>query len=192
MNCNWKIQERKWRRELLAHASGKILDMGTGTGDNFEFYRPGVHVTAVDTGSKILEQAKFKAALHQVETEFILAPVQDLFFERHRFDTIVSTFSLSAYHEPEIVLRQYKHWCKPDGRILLLEYGLSRNPVVNWLQQRWEPRHYRNTGSHINRDMLALINRSGLTIHKLDVHYAGIVYLVWASLVPENINVYAY
>jgi 2-polyprenyl-3-methyl-5-hydroxy-6-metoxy-1,4-benzoquinol methylase len=100
------------------------------------------------------------------------------------FDTIVSTFTLCAYQNPEQVLHQFNTWCKPDGTILLMEYGLSKYNVVSWLQKKWEPYHYKKTGSHLDRDMLALISASKFRVKKIEIKYAGIVYLVWASLRP--------
>ncbi|HKO80254.1 MAG TPA: hypothetical protein VJU78_07670, partial [Chitinophagaceae bacterium] len=108
--------------------------------------------------------------------------------EQQSFDTIVSTFSLSAYQNPSFVLNLFNTWCKPDGVILLLEYGLSKYDIVNWMQRRWATYHYRKTGTHINRDMLRLISQSRLRIKKVEVKYAGIVYLVWATLRPAMIN----
>jgi hypothetical protein len=85
-------------------------------------------------------------------------------------------------------LNLFNTWCKPDGAILLLEYGLSRYDIVNWMQRKWGSHHYRRTGTHIDRDMLTLISHSKLRIRKVEVKYAGIVYLVWAALKPVMID----
>jgi ubiquinone/menaquinone biosynthesis C-methylase UbiE len=183
---NWKELERGWRRELLSNATGNILDMGVGTGENFEFYQPGVKVTAVDPSLKVLEKVRLSSEKYKINTKFIASTIEGLMIEKHSFDTIVSAFSLSSYHDPGRVLAQYTNWCKPGGTILLLEYGLSRYPVVNWLQRKWEPYYYRKTGSHINRDILQLISGSGLEVKQLEVKYAGIIHLVWASLVCKT------
>lgn len=185
MNCSWKNMEQQWRRQLLSYAKGNVLEVGVGAGDNFKYYPKGVAVTATDPGVRAIEKARCAATEYGIKTNFIISTVEELQLGEHSFDTIVSTFSLSAYENPGEALNQFNSWCKPGGMILLLEYGLSKYGMVNWLQQKWDPYHYRRTGSHINRDIIGIISSSGLGMKKVEVKYAGIVYLVWATLISQ-------
>jgi ubiquinone/menaquinone biosynthesis C-methylase UbiE len=185
MKIRWNSLENEWRRQLLSYAKGNVLEVEVGEGNNFNYYPLGVNVTATDLSAKMIEKAKTKAIMKGVKAKFIVSPVENLELEEQSFDTIISTFSLSAYENPYQVLEKFNHWCKPDGKILLLEYGLSKYVLVNWLQQKWEPFHYRRMGTHINRDFLFIISGSSLVVKKVEVKYAGIVYLVWASLSPR-------
>jgi ubiquinone/menaquinone biosynthesis C-methylase UbiE len=188
MRTSWKKLEQVWRKQLLSYAKGDILEIGVGEGDNFPYYPLSAHVTATDTSVKTIERAKNRAMATGVNANFIVAYPGDLKLPANSFDTIVSTFSLSVYDEPEQVLKKFSHWCRQDGQILLMEYGLSKYPVVNWIQRKWESYHYRRTGSHINRDILAIISTSGLYLKRVEVKYAGIVYLAWATLSPVKNN----
>lgn len=182
MKIGLKILEQQYRRQLLSHARGSILEMGVGTGDNLKYYPLGSQVTATDVSARIIEKAKLEAAERGVKTSFVVSPVEQLQFEMQSFDTIVSTFTLCAYEDPASVLTQMKTWCKEDGIILLMEYGLSQYGFVNWVQKKIGPAHYRRTGYHIDRNMLNLVSASGLQIKKMEIRYAGIVYLLWATL----------
>lgn len=184
MKISWTGLELEWRKQLLSYAKGNILEVGVETGTNFEYYPLGVTVTATDTSARMIGKAKQEAAKKGVAASFIVSPVESLQLQQQSFDTIISTFSLSTYENPGQVLERFNKWCKPDGRILLLEYGLSRNAFVNWVQRKWEPYHYKRTGTHIDRDLLAILSESTLRIKRVEVRYAGIVYLVWASLTP--------
>lgn len=186
MNVRWKDLEGEWRKQLLSYSRGRILEIGVGHGGSFKYYPPGVHVTAIDPGPRTIEKAKLAAEAHAVKATFLTATVNELDFSENSFDTIICTFSLSAYDKPAAVLEQFNKWCKPDGLVLLMEYGLSKYNLVNWLQRKWEPYHYRKTGTHINRDLLSIISESKLRVRKVEVKYAGIVYLVWASLIPKR------
>lgn len=179
----WESVEEKWRKDLLWAAKGEVLEIGAGTGQNFKYYQPGVNVTAVDSGNRMIEEAKKEAKRHAVQTKFIVSPVGELQLPSQRFDTIVSTFSLGTYKNPENVLLRFSNWCKPAGTILLLEYGLSKYGIVRWTQKKIGPYYYRKTGSYLEHDMVTAICRSGLRIKKMDVKYAGVVHLVWAALV---------
>jgi ubiquinone/menaquinone biosynthesis C-methylase UbiE len=186
MKIRWNELEQEWRKQLLSYSKGHILEVGVEEGVNFKYYPLGVSVTATDISARMIEKAKKEAMLRGVKTNFIVSATEDLKLPEHSFDTIISTFSLSAYEDPVSALHQFNRWCKPDGKILLLEYGLSKYGVVNWLQRKWEPYHYKRTGSHINRDMLSIISGSKLQVKRVEIKYAGIVYLVWATLSPES------
>jgi ubiquinone/menaquinone biosynthesis C-methylase UbiE len=185
MKIRWNSLENEWRKQLLSYAKGNVLEVEVGEGKNFNYYPVGVNVTATDLSARMIELARRKAAMKGVKAGFIVSPVESLELKEQSFDTIISTFSLSAYENPVQILEKFNSWCKPDGRILLLEYGLSRYGWVKWLQQKWEPVHYRRMGTHINRDMLGIISGSSLMVKKVEIKYAGIVCLVWATLYPS-------
>ena len=188
MKISWQAQEDKWRKELLSHATGNVLEVEAGTGNNFKYYPEGVTITATDMSARMIDKAKVEAEARGLRTRFISSSIEDLQLEQQSFDTIVSTFSLSAYQNPSFVLNLFNTWCKPDGTILLLEYGLSKHDIINWMQRKWASWHYNRTGTHIDRDMLGLISASRLRIKKVEVKYVGIVYLVWATLRPAMIS----
>ena len=185
MMISWKSWEYEWRKKLLSCAKGNTLEVGVGTGKNFKCYPFGVSVTATDMSRRVIEKARTTAEASGVRTTFIVSTVEELQLPEQSFDTIVSTFSLSAYKNPGQVLSQFNKWCKPDGMILLLEYGLSKYGIVSWVQRKWEPHFYKRTGSHLDRDILTIISASKLRIDRMEVRYAGIVYLVWASLIAK-------
>lgn len=184
MGLSLEKLEQEWRKELLSHATGNILEVGVGIGDNFKYYPKGVNVTATDMSERVIEIARKEAKERGVSAEFIASSFEPFNIGNKKFDTIVSTFSLSAYNDPLQILKQFNNYCKPDGTILLLEYGLSKYQLINWIQRKINAHHYRKTGSHINIDMLGLITESNLGVKKIEVKYAGIVYLAWAYLKP--------
>jgi len=187
MKTSWKKLEHKWRKQLLAYAKGNILEVGVGVGNNFKYYPMSANVTATDMSARVMEKAKVEAINKGIKATFIISPVEKLQLQKQYYDTIVSTFSLCAYEDPALVLNRFNEWCKPGGLILLLEYGLSKHNIVRWIQKKYEPLHYKRTGSHIDRDIRSIISVSGLQIKRVEVKYLGTVYLIWASLVPKPI-----
>ena len=184
MKISWEKLEHEWRKELLSQANGDVLEIGVGVGDNFKYYPAGVNITATDMSARIIEQARAEAKTRGVNAAFHICTVEGVELQDRTFDTIVSTFSLSGCDDPLQILKQFNKWCKPDGTILLLEYGLSRYQLISWIQRKWDNYHYKKTGNHLNLDMLSLIVDSNLRVKKIEVKYAGIIYLVWAALRP--------
>jgi ubiquinone/menaquinone biosynthesis C-methylase UbiE len=188
MKIAFRQLEHQWRRRLLASARGHTLEPFVGMGKNFRHYPKGIMVTATDTSERMMKLARVQAEQFGIPSSFIVSPMQDLQFPPQSFDTIVSTFSLGETGNPGKILDRYHEWCKPAGSVLLLEYGLSRYGIVRWLQKKWEPFQYRNSGIHKNRDLIGLIEASNLQLKKADIKFAGTVYLVWAELGPANIK----
>ncbi|MBS4209474.1 class I SAM-dependent methyltransferase [Bacillus sp. FJAT-50079] len=170
-----------WRRQLLLGAEGKVLELAVGAGANFAYYSSDVKVTAVDFSPQMLDKAKIAAKEQGIDTEFILSDIETLEFPEKTFDTIVSTLSFCAYEHPVKVLNQLSHWCKPQGQILLMEHGLSFNPVVGFVQKVIDPIHFKLIGCHQKRDMLRLIQESDLQLRKVESHWWGMFHLIWAT-----------
>lgn len=174
---------RDWRQRLLKEASGNVLELAVGTGANFPHYPAGVSVTAVDISSKMLQYAQENAEREQVESFFILGNVEEMEFPERTFDTIVSTLSFCAYEHPISLFNQLGRWVKPDGKILLLEHGISSNLLLKQIQKGLDPVNHRIVGCHLNRDMQELMDVSRLEVTHIESHMKGIIHLIWA--VPE-------
>lgn len=132
----------RWRKQLLAKAKGTVLELAAGTtqlsteflshlrryctvgsGRNWEYYPPNVqHVIAVDASPKMLEKAEAKKLKPQQLT-FHLMDAHNLTIPSNSVDTVVETFALCSYANPNKVLEEMKRVCKEDGQILLLEHG---------------------------------------------------------------------
>lgn len=198
MKISWKNFEHKWRKQLLSYAKGKVLELGAGEGNNFKHYPIGVHVTATDMSTRILEKAKIKAKESGVQADFIVSPVDKLVVSEKSFDTVVCTFFLSSLDNPEKTLWQIGKWCRPGGNILILDYGLSRIKPVSWLQRKWEKLNYRETGCYLSHDLLKMFADLNLQLKRTELKFAGTVYLIRATcginnikqITKENCNVY--
>jgi len=176
-----RLTEREWRRKLVGDARGKTLEVAVGAGANFPFYPSGVRVTAVDFSGAMLDKARRAAAEHGVAAEFVQADLETLDFPDGSFDTILSTLSFCGYERPERMLEKFDRWCKPGGRILMMEHGLSASRLVGAAQRALEPLFHRVVGCHFDRDMVALLRNSPLHVVRMERHLLGAFHLVWAE-----------
>lgn len=176
-----KQAQKKWRQKLIRSAKGKVLEVAVGAGANFPFYGPDVKITAVDFSPEMLKKAKEAAQEYGIEAEFIQADIENLSFASDSFDTVVSTLSLCGYEDPIQVLNQFNRWCKKDGRILLMEHGISSNFVLASLQKALDPLAYRLVGCHQNRDIMHIIQSSKIVLEKTESYWTDMVHLIWAK-----------
>jgi ubiquinone/menaquinone biosynthesis C-methylase UbiE len=54
---------KPWRKKLWKYARGNVLEIGVGTGKNFDYYPPDVKVTGIDLADQMLVQAREHAQL---------------------------------------------------------------------------------------------------------------------------------
>jgi ubiquinone/menaquinone biosynthesis C-methylase UbiE len=155
-----------WRRELLRHVHGRVLEVGVGTGANLPFYPENAEVIGVDFSRGMLNRARKKLEKSPNNRRICLkkADIQHLPFPDHTFDFVVSTCVFCSVPDPVLGLREIKRVCKPDGRILMLEHMRSKNPVVGFLMDLLNPLTVRLWGANINRRTMDNIRRAGLTV----------------------------
>ncbi|MBS4223672.1 class I SAM-dependent methyltransferase [Lederbergia citrea] len=174
-------KQRRWRENLISHAEGEVLELAVGAGANFSFYSSGVKVTAIDFSEAMLDKAKHTAQTYCVETDFICSEIEKMNFPNDSFDTIVSTLSFCSYENPLMMLKKIQDWCRPNGKILLMEHGISPNFVVSTVQKALDPLLYRMIGCHQTRNIPELIRESGLSIDRVESHYFKMLHVIWAK-----------
>lgn len=169
------------RRRLMSKAFGKVLEVGIGTGQNFAYYSTTVELTGVDFSSEMLKIARKNATSHHVNAKFIEKDIDSLQVESNSFDCIVSTLSLCSYPDPVATLNQFNDWCNADGKILLMEHGLSSKQLLSFMQKVFNPVYYKFAGCHANRDFTDIMNKSKLHVENVTRYFSGVVYVIEAK-----------
>ena len=160
-----------WRKILLGEASGRVLEIGGGTGVNLEHYPDGLEqviVTEPDPGMKKQLDQKFQR-LDKTEFETVDAKAEALPFNDSSFDTVVSTLVLCTVQDPRKSLSEIFRVLKPGGRLIFIEHVHAHdNPGRARWQKRLEPywKHLAG-GCHLTRDTLSYIEDEGFEVKKL-------------------------
>jgi ubiquinone/menaquinone biosynthesis C-methylase UbiE len=163
----------RYRRELLSHASGNILENGFGTGLNLSCYPPHVRkVTAVDPNVGMYRRARRRIKQAGIEVDRRVLGGERLPFEAGTFDCVVSTFTLCSIDGVAQALREVYRVLKVGGKLLLLEHGLSPEPKVQKWQHRLNWLNMRLAGGcHLDRDKRALVSGQPFASVDMDEFY---------------------
>lgn len=171
----------KFREQVFKDVEGKVLEVGVGSGLNFSFYNKDVELTGVDFSREMLKIAQNAANEYPFKATFIQEDVEFVKFNENTFDTIVSSGTLCAYQNPVIVLNNFQKWCKPEGKILMMEHGMSTNKLLAWLQKKLNPLALKFVGCHQDRNISDIVKKSNLKLIREDRYMAGYLYLIWAK-----------
>eukprot|EP00928_Gymnodinium_smaydae_P049158 TRINITY_DN32973_c0_g1_i1.p1 TRINITY_DN32973_c0_g1~~TRINITY_DN32973_c0_g1_i1.p1 ORF type:complete len:288 (-),score=75.21 TRINITY_DN32973_c0_g1_i1:254-1042(-) len=155
-----------WRQKLLRQAHGDVLEVAVGCGGNFPFYsRLGVDsmtVTDVSQGMLDVSRRDAESGLGPIPLRCLRLDAEDLEgLQDGSFDTVVDTFGLCSFENPSRALAEMARVCRADGRVLLLEHGLSEWAPLRALQAMTrEPWAWR-FGCRHDLDLDGLIAASG-------------------------------
>ena len=169
------LEQRKFKRirsELLKGASGKVLEIGSGTGINFPLYYNVDTVTAIEPSLPMIERSFTKQKSTVVPIEIVNASAENLPFEDHTFDTVVATLVFCTIPNVEKAIHELKRVCKPDGKILLFEHVKTENTVLSKMQESLTPFWKRVCdGCCLNRETLKAFTNKGLEVETVEHFY---------------------
>ena len=172
---------KNWRKRLWAKAEGHhILEVGVGTGKNFDYYPADARITAIDFSPEMLKQAAHKKARKAVSVELELMDVQSLVFADNSFDTVIGSFVFCSVPLPLKGLKELYRVCKPGGQVILLEHVLSSNTVIAKVMNFINPAIVALVGANINRKTVKNIKSCGFASVRIDERSGDIIKLIEA------------
>jgi SAM-dependent methyltransferase len=166
--------QRETRRELLAQAEGRTLELGAGSGLNVPHYTERVTGLALTEPSSPM-LSRLRAELEATPPrsgswELVQCGVEQLPFADRSFDTVVATYVLCTVPDPAAALREIARVLAPGGRYLFLEHvHAGDGTALGRFQDLIElPHRYIAAGCHPNRRTEALLQASPLEIERVE------------------------
>lgn len=160
---------REVRREVLATARGRTLDIGTGTGSNLRLFPRTIdELVLAEPDPHMRRVLERKLANGGPQAELVDAPAENLPFDDSSFDYLTCTMVLCTTPDPAAALAEMARVLRPEGELLFLEHVRSEDPVFARRQDRMEkPWRFIADGCHCNRNTLAAIESSGFDVKAL-------------------------
>jgi ubiquinone/menaquinone biosynthesis C-methylase UbiE len=166
-------QMMPFRQRIGAAATGRVLDVGIGSGLNLPFYgQQTERVFGVDPSAELLRFADQRAGQTSVPVELVRGSGEALPIEDKSIDTAVVTFTLCTVDDASATLAEMRRVLRPGGRLLFAEHGRAPEAGVAWWQDRLTP-VWRNLagGCRLNRKPDDLIRSAGFGIEALETGY---------------------
>jgi len=172
---------KSWRKRLWAKINGyHILEVGVGTGKNFDYYPGNARITAIDFSSGMLAQATKKKYRKKIAVDLDLMDIQSLNYADNSFDSIIASCVFCSVPLPHKGLKELYRVCKPGGQVVLLEHVLSSNPLIAKIMHFINPLAVRLFGANINRETVKSVQACGFASVRVDEHSSDIIKLIEA------------
>jgi len=181
------------RAKVVPAASGRVLEVGFGSGLNLPFYDSAMvqHLWALDPSQEMWALARAKAQRAPFPVEFLEASAEDVPLADGSVDTVVITYTLCTVPDVPRALAQVARVLRTDGRLLFCEHGLAPDERTRRWQNRLNPLWKRlGGGCHLNRDIPALLRAGRFQLIEISTMYipgwkpASFNY--WGEAIPSS------
>ena len=132
---------RKHAVEIINARSGRVLEVGVGTGLSLPAYKRSLEIVGIDLSPEMLEKARERVTteglanvtgLHEMDAS-------DLKFPDASFDTVVAMYVMTVVPDPEKVMRELARVCRPGGEVLLVNHFSTEEGMRGWVERRMAP-----------------------------------------------------
>ena len=161
-----------YRDRVVPAATGRVLEVGIGSGLNLPRYSSNVQqMIGLEPSPKLLGMAR-RAGRRSFPVDLIEGSAEEIPLEKASVDTVVTTWTLCTIPDAGRALHEMRRVLKPGGRLLFVEHGRAPDPNVVWWQDRLTPiwKHM-GGGCHLNRAIESLIQGSGFRFDRLETGY---------------------
>jgi ubiquinone/menaquinone biosynthesis C-methylase UbiE len=152
-------------------STGRVLDLGTGTGRNLPLFAPGARPIGVDPSADNIRCARRRAGA----VPLVIARAEALPFRDGAFDTVVSALVLCSVTDPASALAEVRRVLRHGGALRLMEHVRARG-LRGGLQDLMQPAWTAFTGGcRPTRATERSVEAAGFRIEPESVRARGIM-----------------
>ena len=165
---------RYQRQKVVFRASGRVLEIGMGSGENLPYYSADqvevIYGLEPSEGMRVLAQPTIQES--GLPIELIDASGESVPLPDQSIDTVLLTYTLCTISDRAAALKEIKRVLKPEGRLIFCEHSLAPDArVVRWQHRLNDLWSIFAGGCHINVPIVDLIRDAGFHIELLDEMY---------------------
>jgi ubiquinone/menaquinone biosynthesis C-methylase UbiE len=165
---------RRQREKIIPGASGRVLELGFGSGRNLPHYDAARvdELIALEPSADLLELAATAIVDSSLQIRSLQARAEAIPEDDASVDTVVITYTLCSIDAAEAALAEVRRILRPGGRLLFCEHGAAPDPGVHRWQRRVTPVWRRLSGGcRLDRDPTEQITAAGFRIDELETMY---------------------
>ncbi len=171
--CGTRPVERQ-RQKVVPAATGRVLEIGFGSGRNLPFYEPGRvrELLALEPSAELIAMARPAIRGTGIPVTELACGAEAIPLAGQSVDTIVLTYTLCSIREVRLALSEMHRVLKPRGRLLFVEHGAAPDPSVHRWQRRLNPVWRRVAGGcRLDLDPPGELAAGGFAVGALETLY---------------------
>jgi len=132
---------RRHAVEIINSSSGRVLEVGVGTGLSLPDYKKHLDIVGIDLAPEMLEKARERvktenlahvSGLHEMDAS-------NLRFADNAFDTVVAMYVITVVPDPQKVMLELARVTKPGGEVMLVNHFSQEQGVRGWVERQMAP-----------------------------------------------------
>ena len=161
-------------RELPAPA--RLLEVGAGTGANFQFYPEGARGACVDLSREMLGLARARAE-RPPGVRLVRGRAEELPFADDVFDAGLATLVFCSVESPARAFSELRRVVRPGGRVVLLEH-VRPEGLLGYAFDAFSRLTVALCDDHFNRRTAHEARRAGLSVLRVEPHWRGVFQII--------------
>jgi ubiquinone/menaquinone biosynthesis C-methylase UbiE len=166
------------RRRVGEIVTGRLLDIGFGTGLSLPHYPPSVDVIGIDASLGMLRFARSEAASLGRPVQLLEMDAEHLGFPDRTFDSVAFNLCLCTIGDPDRAVREALRVARPGAPMTFLEHVRSHVLPVALLQDALSPLLVALEQDHFNRRTEETIRRAGVEVISVERFALGFFNLI--------------
>ena len=159
-----------------SEGSGRLLEVGAGTGGNFPFYPAGARAACVEPSREMLLRAASKAE-RPAGSFLVRGFAEALPFADATFDAGVATLVFCSVESPPLGLSELRRVVRRGGRVVLLEHVRPKG-LLGYAFDALSLLTVALMDDHFNRRTADEVRHAGLEVLKVESYLLGVVQLI--------------
>lgn len=164
----------KQREKVVPAASGRVLEIGMGSGLNLPYYdRNRVErLWGLEPSDGMRRKAAKRLRRTDIPVEWLDLPGEEIPLDDDSVDTVVLTYTLCSIPDWRSALGQMRRVLRPGGTLIFCEHGEAPDANVRKWQERIEPVWKALAGGcHLGRPIPLYLAESGFAIERMETAY---------------------
>lgn len=171
------------RKDMISKVKGRVLEIGSGSGINFPFYRNVEQVDAIEPNPYMIKKSRKQLERTSVPIFCHDQKAEQLLFPNQTFDYVISTLVFCTIPNPEAALKEMIRVSKPNTTFYFFEHVKMESAVLaktqDFLTPLWK---VVCDGCHLNRNTVEIIKDAGLQIKEIKYYYKGLFIMVECTI----------
>src|SRR6476620_5994801 len=153
---------RRYRREAMSNAVGRLLMIGVGPGTDLMFLPPAVTSTAaVEPEAAFRRMASALAGRRGIAVDIVDGVAESIPFPDNSFDSVHVGLVLCSVEDVGVTLGEIRRVLAPGGRLVLLEHVRGDGAMGRFQDLIAKPWSWLASGCHPNRRTIDAIAAAG-------------------------------